>query len=47
MIMNSLQNSIGPLLKSAAFELSFRLRLPQASNPKACVALRMGSAGPR
>lgn len=43
--MSNLQNSISPLQQSAAFELSFRQRLPQPANPKACVVLLHGVGG--
>lgn len=43
--MNNLQNHIGPLQQNEAFELSFRQRLPQPANPKACVVLLHGVGG--
>lgn len=43
--MNNIQNHIGPLQQSTAFELAFRLRMPQPANPKACVVLLHGVGG--
>jgi phospholipase/carboxylesterase len=43
--MSNLQISIGPLQQSAAFELSFRLRLTQAAKAKTCVVLLHGVGG--
>ena len=43
--MSNQQNSLGPLQQDEAFELSFRLRLPAATKPKACVVLLHGVGG--
>ncbi len=43
--MNNLQNSIGALQDSSAFELSFRIRQAQTKPPKKCVLLLHGVGG--
>jgi phospholipase/carboxylesterase len=43
--MTQLQNSIGPLQQSAAFELAFRIRQPPPAKPKACLVLLHGVGG--
>lgn len=43
--MRSLQDSLSPLQENAAFELAFRLRLPQPVQAKACVLLLHGVGG--
>ncbi|MDO8769678.1 MAG: phospholipase [Burkholderiaceae bacterium] len=43
--MSSLQNTLGPLQQSAAFELAFRIKQPQPAQAKACVILLHGVGG--
>lgn len=43
--MNNMQEHMSPLQQSEAFELTFRLRLPQPASPKACVVLLHGVGG--
>jgi phospholipase/carboxylesterase len=43
--MNSLHNTLSPLQQSADFELAFRIKQPQAAQPKACVILLHGVGG--
>lgn len=40
--MSNFQDTISPLQQSAAFELAFRIRQPQPTQPKACVVLLHG-----
>jgi phospholipase/carboxylesterase len=43
--MSSLHNTLSPLQQSSDFELAFRIKQPQPSQPKACVILLHGVGG--